>query len=188
MTAASVNIHYHGTNTPPVCHQDEVIHTLINSGQSFRYEVVFPKDEPAGLYWYHPHVHGISVPAVQGGASGAIIVDGIQNYQPEVRGLRHRVLLVRDQIVAAAVNNGPNVPARDLTLNNVPISYPQLIPAVIQTQPVSADTILDVQLIYDGIPQTLSVVGIDGVPIGSQEGKNGNAFSLPLTLRCSRRN
>ncbi len=27
MTASSVNIHYHGTNTPPTCHQDEVIHT-----------------------------------------------------------------------------------------------------------------------------------------------------------------
>jgi FtsP/CotA-like multicopper oxidase with cupredoxin domain len=74
MTSASVNIHYHGTNTPPLCNQDEVIHTLINSGQSFRYEVVFPADEPAGLYWYHPHVHGLSEAAVQGGASGAIIV------------------------------------------------------------------------------------------------------------------
>lgn len=32
MDDSSVNIHYHGTNTPPTCHQDEVIHTLINSG------------------------------------------------------------------------------------------------------------------------------------------------------------
>src|SRR5271167_1881203 len=31
MTASSVNIHYHGTNTPATCHQDEVIHTMINS-------------------------------------------------------------------------------------------------------------------------------------------------------------
>jgi FtsP/CotA-like multicopper oxidase with cupredoxin domain len=80
MTAASLDIHYHGTNTPPLCHQDEVIHTLINSGQSFRYEVAFLSDGPPGLYWYHPHVHGISESAVQGGASGAIIVDGIQQF------------------------------------------------------------------------------------------------------------
>jgi len=33
MDDSSVNIHYHGTNTPPTCHQDEVIHTLINSGE-----------------------------------------------------------------------------------------------------------------------------------------------------------
>ena len=31
MDASSVNIHYHGTNVSPTCHQDEVIHTLINS-------------------------------------------------------------------------------------------------------------------------------------------------------------
>jgi FtsP/CotA-like multicopper oxidase with cupredoxin domain len=190
MTAASVNIHYHGTNTPPVCHQDEVIHTLVNSGQSFRYEVVFAKDEPAGLYWYHPHVHGISEPAVQGGASGAIIVEGIQHFQPEVSGLRHRVLLVRDQVVAGAPT-GPDVPAWDLSLNNVPISYPQLTPAVIQMKAgakefwrlgnLAADTILDVQVIYDGVPQTLRVLGIDGVPIGSQDGKNGVASSVAVT-------
>ena len=34
---------------------------------------------PEGLYWYHPHIHGISEPAVQGGATGAIIVDGLEN-------------------------------------------------------------------------------------------------------------
>lgn len=67
MTPSSVNIHYHGTNAPPLCHQDEVIHTIINSGETFRYEVHFPADEPPGLYWYHPHIHGLSNAAVQGG-------------------------------------------------------------------------------------------------------------------------
>ena len=42
LTGSSVNIHFHGTNTSPTCHQDEVVHTLINSGQSFRYDVHFP--------------------------------------------------------------------------------------------------------------------------------------------------
>src|SRR5437868_4124792 len=44
MTPSSVNIHYHGTNTAPVCHEDEAIHTIINSGETFRYEVHFPKN------------------------------------------------------------------------------------------------------------------------------------------------
>ena len=35
MTSSSVNLHYHGTNTPPTCHQDEVIRTIINSGHTF---------------------------------------------------------------------------------------------------------------------------------------------------------
>src|SRR5262245_31624884 len=46
MTDASVNLHYHGTNTPPICHQDEVIRTIVNSGHTFRYELHFPKNEP----------------------------------------------------------------------------------------------------------------------------------------------
>jgi FtsP/CotA-like multicopper oxidase with cupredoxin domain len=66
MTFSSLNIHYHGTNTSPTCHSDEVIKTLINSGQTFQYDVAFPSDEPPGLYWYHPHVHGIAEKAVLG--------------------------------------------------------------------------------------------------------------------------
>jgi hypothetical protein len=50
MTPSSVNVHYHGTNTGPTCHQDEVIRTVINSGETFRYDVQFPAEEPPGLY------------------------------------------------------------------------------------------------------------------------------------------
>jgi FtsP/CotA-like multicopper oxidase with cupredoxin domain len=70
MTASSVNVHYHGTNTPPMCHQDEVIKTLINAGETFQYDLHFPYDEPPGLYWYHPHIHGIAEAAVQGRSFG----------------------------------------------------------------------------------------------------------------------
>jgi FtsP/CotA-like multicopper oxidase with cupredoxin domain len=100
MNSASVNIHYHGTNTSPHCHSDEVIHTLINSGEIFTYDVAFPYDEPPGLYWYHPHVHGLSEQAVQGGGTGAIIVDGIEAIQPVVRHMPQRLLIIRDQEVA----------------------------------------------------------------------------------------
>jgi FtsP/CotA-like multicopper oxidase with cupredoxin domain len=90
MTASSVNIHYHGTNTPPTCHQDEVIRTLVNSGETFQYDLQFPRDEPPGLYWYHPNVHGISEAAVLGGASGALIVEGIQTSTLRLPGCRSR--------------------------------------------------------------------------------------------------
>jgi FtsP/CotA-like multicopper oxidase with cupredoxin domain len=99
MGNSSLNIHYHGTNTSPTCHQDEVIKTIINSGETFQYNVAFPANEPPGLYWYHPHVHGIAEHALQGGAAGAIVVDGIEHVQPAVSDLRHRILMVRDQIL-----------------------------------------------------------------------------------------
>src|SRR5213078_4054847 len=76
MGPSSLNLHYHGANASPTCHSDEVIKTTINSGETFQYDVAFPADEPPGLYWYHPHVHGQVEHAVQGGANGVIVVDG----------------------------------------------------------------------------------------------------------------
>jgi FtsP/CotA-like multicopper oxidase with cupredoxin domain len=57
---SSVNIHYHGTNVTPGCGGDNVTKTLINSGSPFQYSFTFPTNEPPGLYWYHPHVHGLA--------------------------------------------------------------------------------------------------------------------------------
>lgn len=190
MDASSVNIHYHGTNVSPTCHSDEVIHTLINSGETFTYNIAFPANEPPGLYWYHPHVHGIAEVAVQGGASGAIIVDGIENLQPAVAELRERVLIVRDQTVAGKPAPGGAVPSWDLTLNYVPIAYPALTPAVIRmgrgqrefwrVVNASADTILDLQVLFDGAPQTLLIVALDSVPVGSQDGTHQSKL-IPVT-------
>lgn len=180
MTATSMNIHYHGTNTSPVCHQDEVIHTVINSGQSFQYNLAFPTDEPPGLYWYHPHIHGIAEGAVLGGACGAIVVEGLENLQPAVAGLRQRILVLRDQIVAGDAAPGGKVPSWDLTLNNIPIAYPAFRPAIIRMRTgesqlwrvtnSSADSLVDLQVLFDGVAQTLQIVGLDGVPTGSQDG------------------
>ncbi len=186
MGPSSVNIHYHGTNTSPACGSDEVIKTVVNSGETFRYEVAFPSDEPPGLYWYHPHIHGLTEHALEGGAAGAIVVEGIENVQPAVSGLRQRILIVRDQEVPGEPASGGNVPSWDVTLNYVPIASPgdpgvtDFVPAMLLVQAgesqfwrvsnSSADTILDLQYVFDGVPQTLQLVGIDGVPVGSQDG------------------
>lgn len=181
MDDSSTNVHFHGTNTSPTCGQDEVIHTLINSGQTFTYDVKFPANEPPGLYWYHPHVHGMSEAAVQGGASGGIIVNGIQNVQPRVAGLPQRLLIVRDNPVPGNPNPGGPIPSWDLSLNYIPVSYTtNYVPAIIQMRPkkrefwrvlnACADSILDIQLQYDGIAQPLKIVALDGVPTGSQNG------------------
>ena len=180
MNRSSVNMHFHGTNTSPTCHSDEVIHTLVNSGTTFQYQIKFPPTEPPGLYWYHPHVHGQSEGAVLGGATGAIVVEGLERFQPDVAGLPERVLVIRDQNVAGNPTPGGKVPSWDVSLNYVPVAYPALTPATITTVPgrrelwrvvnASADTIADIKLKYDGVEQPLEVVGLDGVPTGSQDG------------------
>jgi FtsP/CotA-like multicopper oxidase with cupredoxin domain len=178
--STSVNMHFHGTNTKPGCHSDEVIHTLVNNGKTFQYHINFPTNEPPGLYWYHPHVHGQSELAVLGGGTGAIIVDGIEKYQPDVAGLPERVLEIRDQTVAGNPTPGGKIPSWDLSLNYVPISYPAEVPSVIEIKPgrrefwrvvnSSADTVADLVVKYDGVEQPLEVVALDGVPTGSQDG------------------
>jgi FtsP/CotA-like multicopper oxidase with cupredoxin domain len=193
MNDSSVNIHYHGTNTSPSCHQDEVIHTLINSGETFTYDVAFPSDEPPGLYWYHPHVHGIAERTVLGGASGAIVVDGIEDLQPAVAGLPQKVFVIRDQNVAGNPPPGGPVPSWDVTINYVPIPYPALTPAVIDMAPsekqfwrvanASADTILDLKVVYDGKPQPILLVALDGVPVGSQDGSAHGKLITVTDLR-----
>jgi FtsP/CotA-like multicopper oxidase with cupredoxin domain len=188
MNQSSINVHFHGTNTSPRCHQDEVINTLINPGETFKYDIVFPKKEPPGLYWYHPHIHGYAESAVLGGASGALVVDGIEAIQPAVAGLPQRIFVIRDQDV---VVKPPPIDwsTWDLTLNYVPISYPELKPAIIKVKPnekqfwrvvnACANTILDPQVVYDGSPQQISLVALDGVPLGSQDGtQQGKLFKV----------
>jgi FtsP/CotA-like multicopper oxidase with cupredoxin domain len=195
MTPQSVNLHFHGLNVSPKCHGDEVIHTLVNPGESFHYNIRIPKNEPPGMYWYHAHVHGISSPAVQGGASGAIEIEGIANLQPAVSGLPQRFLVVRDQPLQNPPQNprlNPTAPFWDLSMNYVPISYPQYTPGVIQMQAgaqefwrvvnASADTVLQLQLLYDGQAQPVQIAAFDGVPTGSQDGKHQGSLITETTV------
>ena len=210
MTPEATNIHFHGLNIPPVCHQDDVMNTMIEPGDPpFEYRFKVPENEPPGLYWYHPHVHGFTKVQVLGGASGALIVEGVERAVREVAGLPERVLIVRDQdllnpnappatkegmVIAPAVvdrdgdalntGTGTGKPAKDLSLNFVPVAYPDYHPATIVMRPseqqlwrvlnASAITYLNLQVLLNGGPQMLGVVALDGVPINHNGmSKNG---------------
>src|ERR1700678_1907825 len=80
MVSTSTNIHFHGLNIPPLCHQDEILNTDIeNPDPAFKYKFRVPKNDAPGMYWYHPHLHGETTLQVNGGAAGALIVDGLQH-------------------------------------------------------------------------------------------------------------
>jgi FtsP/CotA-like multicopper oxidase with cupredoxin domain len=211
MTSSSTNLHFHGISVPPVCHQDDVLKTMIQPGDPpFEYRFQIPRDEPPGLYWYHPHVHGINKAQVLGGASGALIVEGIERTNRQLAGLPERVLVVRDEELlnpnAESANSssvppivlrdgegdilntgtGTGKPAMDLSLNYVPVPYPDYQPAVITAKPLerqfwrvlnaSALTYLDLQVLVEDRPQPLGVVSLDGVPIN----ENGLAANRVL--------
>jgi FtsP/CotA-like multicopper oxidase with cupredoxin domain len=197
----STNLHFHGITVPPVCHEDDVLHTMIVPGdEPFEYRFQIPKDEPPGLYWYHPHIHGSTKAQVMGGASGALIVEGLERANPELAGLPERVFVIRDQkllnpnaapseLASGAIppvvldadgdvkntGTGTGKPAVDLSLNFVPVPYPDYPPAMIAMKPgerqlwrvlnASAITYLNLQLIFGGQAQAVGIVGIDGIPL-----------------------
>jgi FtsP/CotA-like multicopper oxidase with cupredoxin domain len=184
MTASATNLHFHGLYLPPTCHQDETLNTLIQASEAaFEYQVRIPQDQPPGLYWYHPHPHGFSEAQVLGGASGALIVEGIERAIPLLAGLPEQVLVIRDRKMPAKsgtvvdVNTFlPEKPSKDLSINFIPVPYPKYPPAILHMKAserqlwrvlnASADTQLDLQVLFGRKAQSLGIVALDGVPIG----------------------
>jgi FtsP/CotA-like multicopper oxidase with cupredoxin domain len=207
MNPTSTNLHFHGLTVPPVCHQDDVLKTSVQpTDPPFEYRFRIPENEPPGLYWYHPHIHGFSKVQVLGGASGALIVEGIERADSELAGLPERVLIIRDQDLlnpnsppsksepvvprmmidrdGDAANNGTGFgkPAKDLSINYVPVPYPDYLPAVIKMKPgerqlwrvlnASAITYLNLAVLFNRAPQKLKIVALDGVPVNAGGASN----------------
>lgn len=200
MSATSTNLHFHGLTAPPQCHQDEVLRTSIRPQDGpFEYRLRIPPGEPPGLYWYHPHIHGFSAVQVAGGASGALVVEGLEGVNATVRGLPERILVIRDQNLlnpaappsksepvvpkmfidrdGDAANNGTGFgkPAKDLSVNFVPVPYPDYPPAQLRLRPqerqlwrvlnAASVTYLNLALLFGRAAQQLGIVAIDGVPV-----------------------
>jgi FtsP/CotA-like multicopper oxidase with cupredoxin domain len=203
MTPVSTNLHFHGLTVPPVCHQDDVLKTSIQPDDTpFEYRLRIPDDAPPGLYWYHPHLHGLSKTQVLGGASGALIIEGIERANPTLAGLPERVLVIRDQdlinpdapaskfepvMSKSQLDNDGDVtnsgtgfgkPSKDLSVNFVPVPYPNYPPATLSMKPgerqlwrvlnASAITYLNLALLVRRVPQQIGIVGLDGVPLQFQ--------------------
>jgi suppressor of ftsI len=91
----ATNIHYHGMNVSPRGSSDNIF-LHVRPGEAFDYRVVIPKSQSPGLYWYHSHAHSQSAYQVMSGMSGAIIVEGLLDPLPQLRGIRERVMLLKD--------------------------------------------------------------------------------------------
>ena len=214
---ASVNLHYHGLNIPPTCGADDVLTTILQPDNAmagniseFRYHFSIPSNEPPGLFWYHPHVHGIAQQHLLGGMTGVMIVEGMEKFFPELKGMRERVLVLRDMDKPDPADN-PNAPAdepwKNVSINSVPIVYgseltPKLEMGAGERQfwrvaNASADTHLVLQFQFNptGLAngwqaQTLELVARDGVPFIPDHGRahgqklNVNQIVLPPAGRA----
>jgi FtsP/CotA-like multicopper oxidase with cupredoxin domain len=93
------NLHFHGLHVSPEAPQDDVLTMMAMPGQSLQYVVNIPSDAPPGLYWYHPHPHGESYQQDLDGMSGAIVIEGIERYIPELKHMRERILVLRNHVL-----------------------------------------------------------------------------------------
>jgi FtsP/CotA-like multicopper oxidase with cupredoxin domain len=184
--AASTNLHFHGMQIAPACHQDDVLSTLVEpNGGSYEYRFRIPEDQPPGLYWYHPHSHGFSEAQVLGGASGALIVEGIERANPRTAQAFERLLVLRDQMLPGMEDASEDAgPARDVTLNWSPVLYPMNRAAKIVAQPerrefwrvlnAAADTYFDLQVRAAAsmqetpYPVPIEIAALDGAPAPPQ--------------------
>jgi len=92
---APTNVHVHGLHVSPLGNGDNMF-VSVDPGRSFDYDYQLPEDHPAGVYWYHPHHHGMVAEQIFGGLYGAIIVGDPPNASSLVPVSRERVLVISD--------------------------------------------------------------------------------------------
>jgi len=171
LTISTTNLHFHGMNVSPRCHEDDVLTALIQPDKpAFPFAIPIPANQPPGLYWYHPHPHGFTEFQVNGGAAGALVVGGMEKYRPEVAGLRDRVFVMRQQFLV------PWVPGPfQYTINYQVTAYPTFPAPIIKMKPntkelwrvvnATLQDFMPIHVNYNGKPQKLELIALDGYPL-----------------------
>jgi FtsP/CotA-like multicopper oxidase with cupredoxin domain len=111
---------------------------------SVDYKITIPENHPSGLFWFHPHVHGLALNQVSQGMAGLITVGEVGDY---ARGdalhsplpdssVRH--LTLKDiQVLAAGTldfDSGPQPVAKGEVLNQEDPDFCAQLPAAAETR------------------------------------------------------
>jgi len=175
------NLHFHGLHVSPNAPQDDALSMMASPGQTLHYSVEVPPQQPPGLYWYHTHPHGESYVQDLDGMSGAIVVEGIERYVPEVLDMRERILVLRDLVLptdsaernrvmksvsmqTTQCGTAPEKPERAFTVNGSLRPQIDLAPGERQFWRIvnaSPDRYADLEL----DAASFDVVALDGMPL-----------------------
>jgi FtsP/CotA-like multicopper oxidase with cupredoxin domain len=178
------NLHFHGLTVSPMRPQDDVLDMIAMPGEVLDYTVTIPREHLPGLYWYHTHPHGESNQQVLDGMSGALIIDGIEQYAPAVRGMHERVLVIRAvdiehdpkasakasrvQLERTPCGESHDKPSRVFTVNGILRPDIDMQPGEQQFWRIvnaASDRYVDV----DVTGRQLTVVAFDGYPIAHRD-------------------
>jgi suppressor of ftsI len=172
------NLHFHGMHVSPNAPQDDVITMMAMPGQSLHYAVQIPDYQTPGLFWYHTHPHGESERQVLDGMSGAIVIEGMDRYAPQVRGLPEKILIVRgwslehdpqaatlvQRVAVSAPCGSKKTPEEIFTVNGAVRPSISIAPGERQFWRIvnaSPDRYVDLQV--GGQP--FEIVALDGMPL-----------------------
>ncbi|MFO1134296.1 MAG: multicopper oxidase domain-containing protein [Rhodoblastus sp.] len=76
------------------------------------YRIDIPYNHPSGLFWFHPHVHGLALNQIQSGMAGIITIGNSSSYLSGFTPPSTKHLILKDlQVLAAGVVNFDNGPA-----------------------------------------------------------------------------
>jgi suppressor of ftsI len=179
------NLHFHGLHVSPDRPQDDVLTMSAAPGETLRYTVSVPRNQPPGLYWYHTHQHMESYRQDLDGMSGAIVVEGIDRYLPELRHMQERIMVLRDveldeqgaqrsalmrkvSLQAQRCGSSKEQPERVFTVNGVVRPGIEISPGEHQFWRIvnaSPDLYADIEV--DG--GSFDVVALDGMPFAFHE-------------------
>jgi FtsP/CotA-like multicopper oxidase with cupredoxin domain len=116
------NVHFHGLHITPMGSGDNML-VMTEAGESHRYHFQVPADHPAGLFWYHPHVHGLVTNQLGRGGYGLMYIDNAHT-RAVAATYRRRLLAIQqvyltDDLRTIVADDGEREdPVRALTLVN----------------------------------------------------------------------
>ena len=99
------NLHFHGLHIPPTGSADNVF-VRVPPGESNTYSFQLSANHPAGLFYVHPHEHGLAADQVFGGLGSALVVRGELDTIPEVAAATEKVLVLKDYAAAGSKEDG----------------------------------------------------------------------------------
>jgi FtsP/CotA-like multicopper oxidase with cupredoxin domain len=73
---------------------------MVPANGTYRYSFQIPANHPAGLFWYHEHVHGLVTNHVSRGAAGMIYIANAHTDRVAGLGIRRRLMLLQQAYFA----------------------------------------------------------------------------------------
>jgi FtsP/CotA-like multicopper oxidase with cupredoxin domain len=66
----------------------EHLHDALDGGESEKFIFKIPKNHKTGLFWYHSHFHGTTVPSYMSGLMGFFVIEGTTNDITKASGIK----------------------------------------------------------------------------------------------------